>query len=80
MSLLLQYFGIDWIATVFTFAAIYMLGNKSKYGFAVMMAGNSCWITVGILTSSIALIIANAGFLLMNARGWHQWNVQAPTA
>ena len=72
-ELLFRYFGIDWIAMIFTFFAIYLLGNKSRYGFAVMIAGNACWITVGFMTSSLAMAIANAGFLLMNARGWHRW-------
>lgn len=69
----LQYFGVDWAAMAFTFLAIYLLGNKSRMGFAVMMCGNACWMVVGLLTASIALVIANAVFLLMNVRGWIRW-------
>lgn len=73
LEYLFRYSGIDWVAMVFTFIGIYLLGNRSKFGFATMMAGNSCWIAVGFLTSSLAMVIANAVFILMNARGWHQW-------
>lgn len=69
----LRYFGVDWIAMIFTFAAIYLLGNQSKAGFATMMCGNNCWVIVGVLTSSIAMVIANAVFFAMNARGWMKW-------
>lgn len=69
----LQYLGVDWAAMAFTFLAIYLLGNKSRMGFAVMMCGNACWMVVGILTASIALIVANAVFFLMSFRGWFRW-------
>ena len=72
-QLLFQYFGIDWLAMMFTFMAIYLLGNKSRYGFAIMIAGNACWVVVGVLTSSVAMIIANIGFFVMNSRGWYRW-------
>ena len=68
-----KYFGMDWIAMVLTFIAIYLLGNRSKFGFITMMAGNTCWVAVGFLTSSIAMVLANCVFLAMNARGWAQW-------
>ena len=69
----LNHFGIDWLAMVFTFVAIYLLGNKARPGFVVMMCGNTCWAVVGILTSSTAMIIANAVFFGMNVRGFTSW-------
>jgi hypothetical protein len=67
------YYGIDWVAMVFTFIAIYLLGNQSRTGFATMMCGNTCWLIVGMLSGSIAMVIANAVFFAMNARGWIKW-------
>ena len=43
-----QYFGIDWLAMCLTFTAIYLLGNKSRYGFLIMMFGNLCWSAIGV--------------------------------
>ena len=38
-----HYLGLDWLAMALTFTAIYLLGNKNRIGFAVMMVGNLCW-------------------------------------
>lgn len=72
-TLALRYYGVDWLAMLFTFVAIYLLGNQSRAGFATMICGNACWIVVGLLTSSVAMVLANAVFLAMNARGWRRW-------
>ena len=72
-ELAFRYFGVDWVAMVLTFAAIFLLGNKSRAGFATMMCGNTCWVVAGVLTSSIAMVIANGVFFVMNARGWVKW-------
>lgn len=69
----LHYFGVDWAAMVFTFVAIYLLGNQSRSGFPVMMCGNSCWVVVGLLASSTAMVLANVVFFLMNLRGLLRW-------
>jgi hypothetical protein len=74
LQLALLYYGIDWIAMGFTFIAIYLLGNRSRKGFVTMMCGNTCWVIVGVLSSSVAMVIANAVFLAMNARGWIKWS------
>lgn len=71
--LALKYYGVDWLAMLFTFTAIYLLGNKSRWGFPTMMFGNACWIVIGVFTGSIAMVIANLGFFLMNTRGWFKW-------
>ena len=68
-----KYYGIDWIAMCLTFSAIYLLGNKSRWGFLVMMAGNLCWSAIGLWAHSFAMIIANVGFFSMNVRGYVKW-------
>ncbi len=68
-----QYFGIDWLAMCLTFLAIYLLGNKSRHGFLVMMLGNLCWSAIGIWALSYAMVIANVGFFCMNVRGFIRW-------
>ena len=35
-----HYLGVDWAAMCLTFAAIYLLGNRSRVGFLIMMSGN----------------------------------------
>jgi hypothetical protein len=70
---LTEYFGVDWLAMWLTFGAIYLLGNKSRWGFLVMMAGNICWSAIGIWAHSYAMVIANLGFFSMNMRGFIKW-------
>ena len=70
---LTQYLGIDWVAMCLTFAAIYLLGNKSRNGFLIMMVGNLCWSAIGIWAHSYAMVIANLGFFSMNVRGYMRW-------
>ncbi len=69
-----RYAGIDWLAMALTLAAIYLLGNQSRAGFTTMMGGNTCWIVVGFLSGSMAMMLANLVFLTMNARGWLKWS------
>ena len=73
-----QYLGLDWLAMSLTFFAIYLLGNKSRWGFLVMMAGNVCWSLIGAWVGSYAMLIANMGFFAMNVRGYLRWSPSAP--
>ncbi len=72
-SPMLQHYGVDWIAMVLTFIAIYSLGNKQRYGFCVMMAGNACWIALAVRFQSYGMLAANAVFFAMNLRGFVRW-------
>lgn len=69
-----QYFGLDWLAMCLTFSAIYLLGNKSRAGFVMMILGNLCWSAIGVWANSYAMVIANLGFLAMNLRGFVRWS------
>jgi len=68
-----QYYGCDWLVMIFTFLATYQLGSKHRYGFITMMAANICWATLGILTGSIAMLIANIIIFCMNLRAYIRW-------
>lgn len=72
--MLLQYYGIDWLAMVLTFLAIWLIGDKNKTGFKIMIGGNFCWVVLGILTQSIAMILANLLFVTMNVRAIINWS------
>lgn len=72
--MLIQYYGIDWLAMLLTFVAIWLIGDKNKSGFYIMMAGNLCWVILGVLTQSLALIVANLLFLSLNIRAIFNWS------
>ncbi|BDM62952.1 hypothetical protein NFHSH190041_04040 [Shewanella sp. NFH-SH190041] len=69
-----SYYGVDWVAMVLTFLAIWQVGNRNKIGFILMMFGNSSWMVVGYLSGSMAMIVANLIFLLMNIRAILKWS------
>lgn len=73
----LQFYGIDWMATVCGLLGVYLLGNKNKFGFVLFMIASMSWITFGVLTGSIAVIIGSAIFLMMHLRGLLKWNKEA---
>lgn len=69
-----QYLGIDWLAMLLTFLAIWQIGNKKKIGFMIMICANFSWIAVGYLSESIAMIIANAVLIVMNIIAIIKWS------
>jgi hypothetical protein len=68
------YYGFDWAAMALTLLAIYMLGDKRRMGFVIMIIGNLSWVVVGILADSLAMILANLIFGAMNVRGIVKWS------
>jgi hypothetical protein len=71
---LLEFLAADWIAMMCTFAAIYLLGNKKRSGFVVMMSGNACRIGVACMAGSVAMAADNVVFPAMNPRGLVKWS------
>lgn len=70
---MINYYGIDWLATVCGLAGVFLLGNKNKYGFLVFMIASASWVTFGFLTGSIAVILGSSTFFFMHLRGWLKW-------
>jgi hypothetical protein len=68
------YLGIDWLAMCLTAPAIYLLSQRSRLGFLLMIAGNLCWTTIGLWADSLAMTLANLGFLVMNLHAWRSWS------
>ena len=69
----MQYFGIDWLATVCGLTGVYLIGSKNRYGFLIMMLASLSWMTVGFMIGSLALIIGSAVFFALHVRGWLKW-------
>lgn len=69
----MTYYGIDWMATALALAASYLLGNQRGEGFRFFMLANICWMMVGLLASSPAIVTGNFLFLLINFRGARRW-------
>ncbi len=70
---LLQYYGIDWFATFCGLGAIFLLGNKNKFGFLVFMMASASWITFGLIVGSWAVVTGSSIFFVMHLRGFLKW-------
>jgi hypothetical protein len=51
-------------------AAVWMLGNKNRWGVAAFVVANATWLVVGSMASSYGIVIGNLAFLVMNVRGF----------
>lgn len=69
----MKYYGVDWVAMALSLYAVYLLGNKNKWGFVAFIISNALWLYVGYLANSYAIAIGNFIFLLTNTRGWVRW-------
>ena len=70
----MQYYGIDWLATVCGLTGGYLLGNKNKLGFALFMLASLSWAGFGILTQSTAMVVGSLIFFVMHLRGFINWS------
>ena len=76
MEILFKYDGIDWLAMIMTFLALYYLGEKKRFGFIFGILASISWLTFGVLVDSIANILANVIFIVLNLRGYANWKEQ----
>lgn len=68
-----QYYGLDWIIFLGNMIAVWLLGDKNKFGFVVRASINLVWIALGIVINSIPLIVAGMIFAILNTRGFWKW-------
>jgi len=72
-----NYYGLDWAAMLLSVLAVWMLGNKNKFGFIVFIIANATWIALGAtLMESYGIVLGNVFFLITNSRGFINWNRQ----
>lgn len=74
MDTLFNFYGLDWLAMSLSLLAVWMLGNKNKFGFLVFVAANALWVALGLtLIHSYGIVVGNLFFLVSNARGFANW-------
>ena len=69
----MDYYGIDWLATVCGLTAVLLLGNKNKIGFLVFMMACASWVTFGLIVGSWAVVFGSTIFFFMHLRGFLKW-------
>ena len=69
----LKFYGFDWAAMMFTFASLYLLGNKMRSGFLLGVLANFFWFSYGFMTDSIANMACSTVIVVLQFRGWRLW-------
>jgi hypothetical protein len=70
---LLEYYGVDWLLFALVFIHLWMLGNRIRSAFLLGVAANACGFVFGWMTGSIATLIMNVVFCLLNIRAYIKW-------
>lgn len=73
----MQFYGIDWLATICGLTGVYMIGSKNRLGFLIMMIASLSWLTVGFMIGSWALMLGSMVFFSLHVRGWVKWRRSA---
>ena len=69
-----KYYGLDWLGMGLALLAVYLLGNRNKFGFISFIGSNAIFVYLGAtLMNSWGVAIGNAIFLIMNIRGFIRW-------
>jgi nicotinamide riboside transporter PnuC len=70
---LLKFKGTDWVGMIFGLISAYFLAKGRRYGFVFGIAAGLGWVIFGVLTGSIAGILANLCFIAINCHGYFRW-------
>ena len=73
-EMMLNYYGVDWLAMIMTFLSLYFLGKKSRAGFLYGLGANASWLAFGVMAGSIANPVANVVFAILNIKGYRHWS------
>jgi nicotinamide riboside transporter PnuC len=68
-----NYYGFDWLASMFAVLMIYNLGNKNPVGFYFGLSANLSWFIFSVLASSVPIFLSNIIFFTLNVRGIYKW-------
>ncbi len=68
-----QYYGVDWVAMISTILSVYYLGSKKRVGFIWGIVASIAWLIFAGFVASLASLIANSIFCILNMRGYFNW-------
>ena len=69
-----HFYGIDWIGMVATFASLWLLGEKKRFGFVIGALAAASWAIFSWLAGSVPGVIANVVFFFLNLYNLSKWS------
>jgi len=73
MEILFKHYGVDWLAMILMFISLIRLGDHQRDGFVWGLGATIAWAVFNGMVESVAGVIANAIYFLLNLRGWVRW-------
>lgn len=64
---------MDWILSIATLIGLWLIGNKSNKGNALMIAIQVLWIWFAIDINKKGLLLLAIALFLIYARNWWRW-------
>jgi len=71
---LFNYYGLDWVAMLFGFYGMWLLGKKRKVSFIFTGIGTIAALCVAFLSSQYGFIVANSIMIGLSARNYMIWH------
>ena len=72
-----QGFFMDWLALLFEFIGLTIVGRRRKEGFIVNMAGCVCWFYVGLTFNLYGLAGVAVLMFFTNINNYYKWRQDA---
>ena len=80
MEKIWKYYGTDWAGMILILISIYYLGKQKKRGFIFGMFGCTAWMAFAIMTESLANLLANFIYIILDGRGFLKWRRKQPAS
>jgi nicotinamide riboside transporter PnuC len=65
---------LDWTATILSLYSIWLITDLKKAGFLVGIASSIMWITIGINSNLIGLMVLNFVIIILYIKGYFSWS------
>jgi len=70
---LTQYYGLDWLAMFTSFAFMYFIGSKKRYGFIFGLITAVAWTMVNVMVQIWPGVVLNLVLIVLHIRGYLNW-------
>jgi len=64
---------LDWIAAAFEVSGLWIIGNKKKFGFILLILCSISWIILGIQVQKYGLSVAAFVCFVIHVRNYLKW-------
>lgn len=64
---------LSWVANIFLFSGLVLIGRKKKIGFIFNVLGEACYMLTGMFAGIVGLAVASGVFIIPNIIGYIRW-------